>query len=215
MVDAVFNAGVKRFIPSEFGCDLENPKTRQFPVFGGKVAVEDELAKRCPGTETSYTLVYNNAFFDWGIDMKFIMNLPEKKFTVYDDINKAATFNNLDFIAKGVVGILKHPEETKNRAVRVAQINITQKKFLELAQEAVGKDGWTVNEEDSAEVEKQSMEIFKKDPGNAHAWALGLLKRGIFGDGYGGDFSKNNDNEVLGLKPASEKEILEIIKSRV
>ena len=41
------------------------------------------------------------------------------------------------------------------------------------------------------------------------------MKRGIFGDGYGGDFSKNNDNEVLELKPASEKEILEIIKSRV
>ena len=33
LVDAAACAGVKRFIPSEFGSNLENPRTCQLPVF--------------------------------------------------------------------------------------------------------------------------------------------------------------------------------------
>ena len=51
MIDACVAAGVSRFLPSEFGSDLDNPMVKALPVFGYKVAVNkyaEEKARENP-----------------------------------------------------------------------------------------------------------------------------------------------------------------------
>ena len=43
LIDAAVAAGVKRFIPSEFGADSEQPKNKLLPHFAGKRHIVDHL----------------------------------------------------------------------------------------------------------------------------------------------------------------------------
>ena len=45
LIDASVAAGVKRFLPSEFGSDLDNPSNKVLPVFQGKIQTQHHLAQ--------------------------------------------------------------------------------------------------------------------------------------------------------------------------
>lgn len=214
LVDAAIAAGVKRFIPSEFGCDLSKSPARDLPVFAPKVQVQQDIIQKSKGTQTTYTFIYNNLFLDWAIDFGFGLNLKEKKMELVDGGDKPYTTTPIPFVAKGIVSVLKHPEETANKEIRLHGTELTQNKLFEIAQRTAGKDGWEVTSVKSADLEKESYEILQKDPSNAMAWVPGFLKRAIYADGYGGLFSQKNDNEMLGLKALDENEVEKIVRSR-
>lgn len=65
IADAAAEAGVKRFIPSEFGSDDAEPKTLELvPMFGAKAAMTGHV-KTKESSGMSWTAVINGAFFDW------------------------------------------------------------------------------------------------------------------------------------------------------
>ena len=214
LVNAAIANGVKRVIPSEYGSDPENTAARQLPVFGHKVQVEQYLKKNVQGTSTTYTLVCNNEFFDWDLDYKFGVDIKGKKTEIFDGGDVPFTASPLDFVARGIVGVLQHPDETANRVVRLHGTSMTQNKLLELIQSFTGKEGWEVSQASTADREKQGYEILQQDPSNMMAWAMAFLQCAVWGERFGNDFSKNNDNELLGLKELSSAEIEEVVRSR-
>ena len=65
MIDASVKAGVKRFIPSEFGSDTKNANaTSLIPVFGVKVRTKDHL-KAQESKGLSWTAIATGPIFDW------------------------------------------------------------------------------------------------------------------------------------------------------
>lgn len=65
IIDAAIAAGVKRFIPSEFGSDTTSPEVLKIvPVFGPKVEATDYLKSKESAT-FSWTGVIPGIFFDW------------------------------------------------------------------------------------------------------------------------------------------------------
>jgi hypothetical protein len=79
MIDAAVAAGVKRFLPSEFGSDLDNPKTKQLPVFGHKVAVQKYIEQKAKANpDFTYNLVRNGGFLDWGFSQNFLLDLKSE-----------------------------------------------------------------------------------------------------------------------------------------
>ncbi|KAJ1554308.1 hypothetical protein HK405_005439, partial [Cladochytrium tenue] len=44
LADAAADAGVTRFVPSDFGSDLDDPESRALPVFADKIKVREHLA---------------------------------------------------------------------------------------------------------------------------------------------------------------------------
>jgi uncharacterized protein YbjT (DUF2867 family) len=64
-IDAAIAAGVKRFMPSEFGSDISNPKARELvPIFAPKAQVTEYLEAKESDT-FSWSAVANGPFFDW------------------------------------------------------------------------------------------------------------------------------------------------------
>lgn len=65
IIDAAVAAGVKRFIPSEFGTDTRRvPGTPIGKILAGKVAIVDYLKTK--ESETfSWTALATGMFFDW------------------------------------------------------------------------------------------------------------------------------------------------------
>lgn len=208
LIEAAVAAGVKRFLPSDFGCDIANPKTGVLPIFKHKTVIHKQLREAAAAKpDFTYTLVCNGAFLDWGIEMNFLLNWRETKPKLYDGGMNAFSATNLGSIGQAVVGVLSHPEETKNRFVYVKDIDISQKRLLEIAKKVDPEKKW---EEPSmfstADVEKSSNESLAKGD-VSHSVMFAYLCRAIFGPPeYGGRFVKD-DNELLGITGKTEADV--------
>lgn len=65
LIDAAIKAGVKRFIPSEFGSDTSEPKVvEKTPIFAGKHELAEYLQSK-EASGLSWTGIVNGSFFDW------------------------------------------------------------------------------------------------------------------------------------------------------
>ena len=169
LVEAAARAGVKRFIPAEYGADCLNPKTRAFPILASKIQVEELLMAKAKqqtddGAPMSYTLLFTGLFLDWGLQTGMIVNIKEGKATLYDGGDRIVSFTTTTTIAKAIVGCLQHPEETKNRAVYVQDIATSQNRIVELAKEITRPEvGWTdLKIADTAVLERGAEEAFRK-----------------------------------------------------
>lgn len=67
LIDAALAAGVKRFIPSEFGNNTADERVRALaPLLDGKKAIVDYLKEK--QDRLSWTALITGPFFDWVSD---------------------------------------------------------------------------------------------------------------------------------------------------
>lgn len=218
LIDAAIAAGVKRFLPSEFGSNVSIPSIRAMPMYKDKVEIDAYLRERCAekGAEMKWTAVYCSCFLDWGIDNNLYLNSKEKTCTLYDGGDFATATTPTDWVGEAVVAVLRHADETANREVRVSGIDISQKELLEIAQRVTGGgEGWTVEEASAQETYEKSMEIFEKDRADVWGWVMGMLVQGIFGEEGTRDFGGKTDNVMLGLRSVTTGEVEEYFRRAV
>ncbi|KAI6790332.1 hypothetical protein KC360_g8425 [Hortaea werneckii] len=216
LIDAAIAANVQRVIPSEFGCDLENPKARELPVYADKVELGQYIRTQCRQQNegrTTYTFVFNNAFFDWGLDFRFLLDVPGRKMEIYDGGNRPFTTTTLAQVAQGTVGVLRQLEQTANRSVRLHGMEMTQNRVLEIAKRVIGTEGWEVTESSCETIQKESYANLQREPANWLGWGIGFLKVAIYGEGFGGDLREKNDNALLDVVELDEKAVEELIKA--
>jgi hypothetical protein len=142
----------------------------------------------------------------------FIMNLKEKSIDLYDGGDRVFSATTLQTIGKAVTGVLKHPEETKNRAVYVHDTATSLKKLASVCKEIVGADGWKENTVAVDDLLQQAWAELKKDTPNPSIFIYNFIKASIWGEGYGSHF-QTTDNELLGIKEKSDAEIQTLLKN--
>lgn len=213
LIKAAIVARVYRIIPSEFGSDTFLEPNKRLPVYFQKIAIQKLLEDGVEDTngEVTYTFVLNSIFLDWAIDYGFLIDAKKKKLVLYDGGETPYSTTPLHAIAKGVVGVLKSPDETANRAVRIHGAVLTQKRLLELGKKALGEDGWTVTESSTEDGMKQGFEIFKQEPGRIMEWALKMLESAIFSNKHTPEFAEV-DNKLLGVPNVDDAEIIGYIR---
>ena len=220
LVAAAVAAHVKRFLPSDYGCDLANPLAAALPVFKAKIATHAALREAAaaagPDGTFTYTLVSNGAFLDWGLEKSFLIDWKEGKPKLFDGGEKRFSATTLESVGQAVVGILTHPAETANRFVYVKDMDVSQKQLLAIAQKVAGP-GKTWEEPvllDTAVLEQSSRESLAKGQVTP-AVMYNFLFRVIFGpEEYGGRFERT-DNELLGIKGKTEADVEAILASFV
>jgi len=211
LIDAAVQAGVKRIIPSEFGCNLHNTKARALPVYANKVHIEEYLDELALKGLTSYTLIFNGPFLDWGLRSGTFINFKERKAEIYDGGDQLISTSRLSTAGKAVRRVLTHPRETADRAVFVKDIDVSQNQLLTLAQQLTPGEEWDVKHVSTAELEKESLEqIHKKEV--TPATMLGLIKRTIFAPEYGNHF-EHVHNSVLGIRGITGPDLEELVAS--
>ncbi|KAM0421395.1 hypothetical protein ACHAPT_010749 [Fusarium lateritium] len=211
LVDAALDAGVQRFIPSNFGCDQQNPLTRQLPVFAEKVKTEDYLVEKATSS-LSYTFIYNNLFLDWGFTHGSLGNIKEKKVTLYNGGDLPISVTRLATVAKGVVGVLKNPEVTKNRSVKIEDGKISFKAIAAIAKEAVPGE-WTIDEKNTDALKEASDKALAAGTLDSWVWFFYILQGGTNAS-YGPSF-ENIDNDLLGLARLSDEELQALVKELI
>ncbi|CAI2176880.1 12537_t:CDS:2 [Funneliformis geosporum] len=129
LLNAAKEAGVKRFIPSEFGSEFK----------GLSHQLSDDKAKFRAEVEKSgleYTIIFTGLFYeflDWiGFDVK------KKKATFYTDPNLTISTTSLHDVGKYTVESLKIPE-ARNAHIRVAGTTLSFNELLKKFEEASGE----------------------------------------------------------------------------
>ncbi|KAJ6029846.1 hypothetical protein N7460_010112 [Penicillium canescens] len=200
LIHAAVAAGVKRFLPRSL-------------VYADKIKVQELLSSLAAEGKITYTVVYNGMFLDWGLQFGFPVNLRKKTAVLHDGGERLYTTTTLAGVGKAVVGILSHPEETKNRVVRVGEAVTTIKELLALSQDIVGGEEWTITKPDTAtEAEKALVKI--KQGVFSHETILPFIYRAIWGKENGGHFT-TTDNELLGIKELDKEGLQKVIQDVV
>ncbi|CAG8478904.1 8933_t:CDS:2 [Funneliformis mosseae] len=149
LLTAAKEAGVKRFIPSEFGSEYQGIS---HPFSDDKAKFRAEVEKS--GLE--YTIIFTGLFYeylDWiGFDIK------KKKATFFTDPNLTISTTSLHDVGKYTVESLKIPD-ARNARIRVAGATLSFNELLKKFEEASGSK-WEVVED--REIRKRFRE--KIDP---------------------------------------------------
>jgi hypothetical protein len=211
LIDAAVKAGVKRILPSEFGCDLRNPKARSLPCFTDKVKIQEYLNELAIKGTISYTLVFTGVFLDMGLRNGVFFNFKEKKAEILDDGNQLISTTRVATVGKAVRRILTHPRETADRAVWVKDTDVSQNELLKLAQALTPGEEWALTNTNTSELEKECLEqIAKKE--DTLSTTHGLLKCAIFSAECGNKFEHVHNN-TLGIKGMTRLDVEELVAS--
>lgn len=212
LIQAAIAAGVKRFIPSEFGSDTGNPRAAGLAVYQDKIAVhsflQEQAAVAAPGF--TYTVIRNGVFLDWGLAYGFFLRFDSERPPLYDGGERPFSTTTLATIGRAVVGVLRHPEETENRVVFVHDTVVTQRKILTLARKIAPEKRWEPVDVSTEDAEAESREKYARGMIDMES-SMGFLCRAIFGEGYGAEFQEV-DNELLGIGFKSEAELEELVR---
>jgi putative NADH-flavin reductase len=150
-IDAAIAAGVKRFLPSEFGSDTADEKTRAVvPISNAKYDTVNYLKSK--ESELSWTSVITGPFFDWCLRIGFNgFDFGKKTATIFDNGVGRFSTSNLHTVGLAVVKALENPELTKNQYVYVSGLETTQNEILAAVEKVTGEK-WMVTQSTTKEL---------------------------------------------------------------
>lgn len=211
IMDAAAQVGIKRYIPSDYSLDPSNPKLNALPVFYPKAMRDKYLEEKCKATGMTWSIVCNGGFLDWNLMTGFMdIDVPNKRSRLWEGGVNVIPWTTLGDTAKAIVGILQHPDETANRPVFVHTVNKSTRQLTDLAQEAIGSDGWDVSTVDAVEAYEAAVADFKAGKISLATFASMIRYANAFPD-----MSKpwaKPDNELFGIKGMSDDEVKTMIR---
>jgi uncharacterized protein YbjT (DUF2867 family) len=139
LVKAAKDAGVQRFVPSDFGLDPAAAGPGSCDLFDAKAAVQDSIK----ASGVPYTSIHSNGFFSyWAFSLgdlsKLGGKLPPGEVNVYGDGNVQGALTSVPDIAKVTVRAV-HDPRMRNRELRIIANTITQNLLIALWQTASGR----------------------------------------------------------------------------
>lgn len=212
LVDAATSAGVRRMIPAEYGNDTMNPKLATMPIYQPKIAIREQCERKSEetGGRFTWTVVMNASFLgsDWTLD--FIVDMTHRRCEIKDGGDVLFCAATYDDIARAVLGIFVHPEETANRPVKISSVDTTQNELLAIAQEVRPEDKWEITYSNTEDLEKMGRERWAQGDHSFEVQGM-MINRAFLGKGWGGYFPQK-DNELLGIKGLDKESLKDIIR---
>ncbi|KAJ6103037.1 isoflavone reductase family protein [Penicillium sp. IBT 16267x] len=209
MIDAAIQAGVKRFIPTEYGNNTCAAAAELVVLYAEKAKVIAYL-KTKEGTGLTWTAIHTGQFFDADLETGWLdFHLKEKRATIYDSGDKPWSTSTLATASAAVVKVLLKPEETKNRPIYVASFTVSQLQVLEALEKATHTP-WEVQRMSSEAALKKAAELDNTtDYSDGLKLAILMLLYADDAD-RGADFEKDGllCNELLGLP---EEDLTEVV----
>lgn len=211
MIDAAVQAGVKRFIPTEYGNNSCLAASELVPLYGEKAKIIAHL-KAQEHTGLTWTAIHTGQFFDWGLEAGWLdYDLEQRTALIFDSGHTAWSTTTIDTAASTITKVLLKPIETKNRPVYVASFTVSQQQVLSALEKASGSS-WKVETITSEAALKKGQELDNADHSEGLKWLILLLLYADDAD-RGGNFEKAFplDNKLLGLPVEHMPDVVERI----
>ena len=196
LAEAAIEAGVKWFIPSEFGSDTSHPFYTSIPFVAPKIATSNLLKSK--QSKIAHTLITTGPFLDWGFDTGFLgFDVVNHTATLYDEGKHKFSGTSLPTIGKALVAILKQPQLTQNKHIYLADGTFTQLEVLQAFEKQSGTK-WTVKHANTEESFRKGERAFKQ--GDIWEGLVGYLMAVIYNGQGASCFEGKTINNALGVK---------------
>ncbi|KAK1982814.1 hypothetical protein LZ30DRAFT_589720 [Colletotrichum cereale] len=200
VIDACIKAGVKRYIPSDWGTSTTDPKAQSelAAILGPVFDTQKYVIERASAGEIEYTIFSVGGFSDFFAHLPIVFDFANKSAQLYDDGNHRFSSTSTASIGKAVVGALKNPEATKNRNLKIHELVLSQAQLLALAKKysPPGTEWKETKLDGKAEFDK-ALEAALEDPSNEDR-ILGVIKAAFFSGRYANVYEEV-DNELVGI----------------
>ncbi|KAL3481736.1 hypothetical protein BJX99DRAFT_270072 [Aspergillus californicus] len=206
IIDACIAAGVKRFIPADYGAITCDPSGRaqKLPFNAAAVGIQEYLRER--ESQIEHTIFAVGAFLERIFTMPVAVDFPRRAVTLYDDGVHGFSVSRAVTVARAIVRAIQRPEETKNRVVRVHDAVLTQRKVYDLARKWTAGQEWTETNVNAQEQLGSTLASLQK--GFNPALLPAIFIAAIFSGKYGAEYKDGDlDNELLGLGVMSDDEV--------
>jgi nucleoside-diphosphate-sugar epimerase len=215
LIDAARAAGVKRFIPSEFGANNLDPRARALvPTYDRKGDMLEYLIKACEDSQgnMTWTSVSCGSWLDWALDPSksgnFLgIDVKGRKATVYDSGTKRFAVTSSTNTGLAVAKILLNPAMTANKQIFLCDFMASTRQIVS-ALEAETKAQFLVQEKQSGpEINKYRAQF---DAGDLNAtFPLLAISFGADVD-VGYDFEAEQEvwNSKLGLPKVTLEKVV-------
>ncbi|KAI8270037.1 Isoflavone reductase-like protein P3 [Colletotrichum sp. SAR11_239] len=212
ILDAAIAAGVRRFIPSEFGSDHRQPAAHSVPLSASKIKVDNTLQKAASEGRIEYTSIIGGPWIEWIMTFEEGMSIPERKFFIHDGGDIPFGLTTRKAFGDAVAGALRHPEETKNQIYTIEVINLTQNRILQLVKEALP----------DLELEIVHVNTKERYERGVKKLVSGVFDMSVVGDivlrfVFDSELQLTSDtkaaNELLGVESITEKQFKELVRS--
>ncbi|KAJ5266885.1 hypothetical protein N7478_009693 [Penicillium angulare] len=213
VIDAAIKAGVKFFVPSEFGHDTMNEQAaRLLPpcyVTQKRQIVEYLQTKEVDGLK--WTAFVTGPFFEIAVP-HFLLgsDFQSRRATIFEDYGDHPwSTTTLDTTAMAVKNALLDPTKSANKYLLIESFNVSQNSLLSVLERLTGKK-WDVSLQDSEE--EKILAVEKLARGNFSAIPT-LMRYVTCVEGYGGDYMRYGQkaNSFLSLAEESLESSLEKI----
>ncbi|KAK1535760.1 hypothetical protein CPAR01_09302 [Colletotrichum paranaense] len=213
VVDAAFNAGIRRMIPSEYGNDTMNPKLAVIPIYQPKIAIRKYLDEKAAARPSfSYTIIMNVSFLAPGYALDFLVDVKGKKAHIKDGGNVKFCATTMPHIGQAVIGILTHLEETANRPVKISSVETTQNEIVEISKSIDPTGEWEVKHSRTEDLEKIAHERWSKGDHSEEVVEM-FINRAFIGTEAG--YFPVTDDKLLGIEPIGREGLEQIIKTAI
>ncbi|KAK4096812.1 NAD(P)-binding protein [Parathielavia hyrcaniae] len=207
IVDAAVAAGVRRYVPSEYGLNNMRADAQALnSVFRAKGAVQQYLRDREGRIE--WMTVSCGMWIKWSVQNDFLgLRVRERRVQLWDGGEGRFSVVTEENTALAVVkGLVELAEETRNRNVLVEEFATTQRELVDEMERQLGVRFEVEPVDSQARIAELQTAVNK---GDATA-AFGLIEAGFVTGRYGGDLSKEGEimTEKLGLKRHSLQEVV-------
>lgn len=205
IIQAAIIAGVKRFIPHEFGHDTLNKDIqKRMPIYSSRFQVLDYLQKKASqtptlewvGIATGYTLDTNLISGTLGFDMEW------HSATVHGIGTEPFAICSLKRVGQVVVRVARQWDTVKGHYLYASGTITSANEILRAAEKATGRE-WTVGYYDVEECKREGQARIEKGYPDA---GLSLMERSILYDSLldaSEPFRSKSANAVLKLLPES------------
>jgi hypothetical protein len=212
LIDAAVAAGVKRFIPSEYGSVTTNPKLEKLPLYENIWMIKRYLQEKANAGQLTWTVIATGAFTEFLFpegDVS-ILQFGQRKATLFDEGDNRISTNALEASGKAIAAILENPGATKNRVVKISQAILTQNQLLKIAQAMRPDDKWEINKIASDAVMQEGLDELQAGKFSMDAVYKVIKGSALSGEKYGSAYDEN-DNELLGVKELTKKDVEKLV----
>ncbi|KAL2150991.1 hypothetical protein VTH82DRAFT_6089 [Thermothelomyces myriococcoides] len=195
IVDAAAEAGVRFFVPSQFGLADTHPLLqRDFPIFADKNRVQERLERYRAEGRLEYALVFVGLWLDWGLRSGFLLDLARRRVALWDGGERPISFTTLESISQAVVAVLSGHAGEEGRGDRV------------------GPDGWEVKTLDTAKAKEVASEKLARGTATLDD-IYAFVYRAATAEEYGQPWKpEEDDSERMGLQPWTEEDVKDLIR---
>lgn len=197
IIDGSIFAGVKRFIPSDFGSLNMDPKASWIPLYQPFIQIQDYLKQKAESGEIEYTFFAVGPFLEYVFGSPLFVDCGQKTVQIFGNGDQRISTTSIAGIGKAIVGALSEPEKTKNRLLHVHEAVVTQRGILELAKKASPGSEWHETFIDPKVEFQSALKSFEETPAD-FSLVFRLLKAGMLSGDYASEYT-DVDNDLVGL----------------